>query len=115
MIVKLDDVGLLLSRRTGDWPWRRAERRLGRGILVAAPYLMRALTIIGTIAMFLVGGGILTHGIPLVHHAIETFATGLGTPLASIVPTLLDGVIGVIVGALVLAVVATFKRVVNRR
>ena len=115
MIVKLDDVGLLLSRRTGDWPWRRAERRLGRGILVAAPYLMRALTIIGTIAMFLVGGGILTHGIPAVHHAIETFATGLGTPLASIVPTLLDGVIGVIVGALVLAVVATFKRVVNRR
>ena len=114
LIVKLDDVGLLLSRRSGDWPWRRAERSLGRGILVAAPYLMRALTIVGTIAMFLVGGGILTHGIPVLHHAIEAFAMALGSPLGIVAPTLIDGVIGVIVGALVVAAVAAIKRVVIR-
>ena len=110
MIVKLDDVGLLLSRRTGEWPWRRAERSLGRGILVTAPYLMRALTIVGTIAMFLVGGGILTHGIAVAHHWIEGVGVAIGGVAGAVVPTLLDGVFGFIAGAVVLLAVTLIKR-----
>lgn len=113
MIVKLDDVGLLLSRRQGDWPWRRAERVLGRGILVTAPYLMKTLAVVGTIAMFLVGGGIITHGVPALHHWIEAFATRLGAPLASIAPTLMDGVVGVLTGVLVLAATKAGKALIR--
>ncbi len=64
-IVKLDDGGLYLSRRTGDGAFVRVQRGLGTGILRAAPWLMKGLSIAGTAAMFLVGGGILVHGIPL--------------------------------------------------
>jgi predicted DNA repair protein MutK len=65
-IVKLDDGGLALSRRADAF-----SRGLGRAILAAAPILMKLLTIVGTAAMFLVGGGILSHGVPPIHHAIE--------------------------------------------
>ena len=111
MIVKLDDAGLLLSRRTNDGRWRRAERGLGRGILVAAPYLMRALTIVGTIAMFLVGGGILTHGIPTLHHWSEGVGVAIGGVAGAVVPTVLDGVFGVIAGAVVLLAATLIKRI----
>ena len=107
-IVKLDDLGLYLSLRPGRYA--RVRRALGRGILVAAPYLMKFLSIAGTAAMFLVGGGILTHGIPVVHHWIETFSKGLGSPLSVVAPTLLDGLFGVIAGAIVLAVVMGLPR-----
>ncbi|HOB03477.1 MAG TPA: DUF808 domain-containing protein, partial [Casimicrobium huifangae] len=65
-IVKLDDAGLYLSRAQGEGGWARFKRGLGAAILRAAPYLMRLLSVAGTAAMFLVGGGILTHGIPAV-------------------------------------------------
>ena len=64
-IVKLDDGALVLTRSGSE-----AARRLGRGILSATPWLMKGLTIAGTAAMFLVGGGILTHGVPALHHLI---------------------------------------------
>ena len=99
-IVKLDDLGLYLSTRPGKFA--HVRRAVGRGILLTAPYLMKFLSIAGTAAMFLVGGGILTHGIPPIHHWIEDFAKGLGSPLSSIAPTLLDGAAGVIAGAVVL-------------
>ncbi|HET7794126.1 MAG TPA: DUF808 domain-containing protein, partial [Rhizobacter sp.] len=98
-IVKLDDLGLYLSRKAG------ALRSLGNGILKAAPYLMKGLTIAGTAAMFLVGGGILTHGLPPVHHAIEHVAQGLGGFFGVVAPTLLDGVFGIVAGGLTLVLV----------
>ena len=111
MIVKLDDVGLLLSRRTGDWPWRRIERSAGRGILVAAPYLMKTLAIVGTIAMFLVGGGILTHGIPVIYHWIEGVSASLGGVIGTVAATLFEGVFGVLAGAVVLLIVKLVGRI----
>ncbi|WP_019411538.1 DUF808 domain-containing protein [Pseudomonas psychrophila] len=107
-IVKLDDGGLYLSQKTGEGAWRRFQRSFGRGVLNAAPYMMKSLTVIGTAAMFLVGGGILTHGVPVLHHWIEGVAQN-ATPLLGsvsvIVPTLLNAVAGIIAGAVVLAVV----------
>ncbi len=79
-IVKLDDGGLYLSRRTGTDALARLLRALGRGILRAAPILMKGLSIAGTVAMFLVGGGILTHGIPALHHWILHLERGARHP-----------------------------------
>ena len=83
-IVKLDDGGLYLSRLPGDSAARRAKRALGRGILAAAPWLMKFLAIAGTAAMFLVGGQILVHSIPVVHHFVQgiTPAGGWGLPVS---------------------------------
>ena len=114
-IVKLDDGGLALSKKTGESGFAKMQRSFGRGILAAAPYLMKFLSIAGTAAMFLVGGGILTHGIPALHHWIEEFAKGLGSPLSAIAPTLLDGIAGIIAGAVVLAVVMLVKKVLPTR
>ena len=111
-IVKLDDAGLFLSQRQGALP-----RRAGRLILWAAPYLMRTLSVLGTAAMFLVGGGIVVHGIPWLHHAVEhavgwiKHGAGLGGVLGSLSGALLSGLCGVIAGAAVLALVGAVKRV----
>jgi uncharacterized protein len=104
-IVKLDDAGLWLSRRASA-----AAQALGRGILVVAPYLMKALSVIGTAAMFLVGGGILTHGVPAIHHAIAGMAEAAGPSLGWLVSLLGDAVVGIVAGGLVLAVVSLVKR-----
>jgi uncharacterized protein len=95
-IVKLDDLGMYLTRKPGGGAVSHA---LGRLLLQATPYLMRTLSIAGTVAMFLVGGGILTHGIPPVHHAIEGLAEHAGAA-GAVVPALANGVIGVVAGAL---------------
>ena len=95
-IVKLDDAGLYLTQCSG-----KLQRGLGRAILWAAPFLMKTLSIAGTIAMFLVGGGIVTHGIPPLHHAIEHIGAAAGS-FSAIVPALLNGLCGVIAGVLVL-------------
>lgn len=115
-IVKLDDAGLYLSQREGKSTILRLIRSLGRGILVTAPYLMKGLSIVGTIAMFLVGGGILTHGVPAAHHFVEHAAQTISASsglelLATIAPSLISGVIGVIAGAIVLAAVKLFGRI----
>ena len=113
-IVKLDDGGLYLSKKTGDGAWPRFQRSFGRGVLSAAPYMMKSLTVIGTAAMFMVGGGILTHGVPPLHHWVEGVAQGstqwLGV-VSVIVPTLLNAVAGIIAGAVVLAVVSVASKV----
>ncbi|MBK8336264.1 MAG: DUF808 domain-containing protein [Sterolibacteriaceae bacterium] len=107
-IVKLDDAGLFLSRRQGENARVRLQRWIGRLLLRAAPWLMKFLSVAGTAAMFLVGGGILTHGLPgahgLIHHVAESAAgvPGVGALLAFITPALLDAIAGVIAGALVL-------------
>jgi predicted DNA repair protein MutK len=109
-IVKLDDGGLHLSQMAGDGAVPRAQRGLGRGILWAAPYMMRALTIAGTAAMFLVGGGILTHGFAAVGRLFQSWSGTLGDALQPLVATALDGAFGILAGALVLAAVAGAKR-----
>jgi uncharacterized protein len=119
-IVKLDDAGLHLSRRVGDTVLARIQRGLGAGMLAAAPWLMKGLSVAGTAAMFLVGGGILVHGIPPLHHAIEGLAEGAAAlrglgPLHVVVPLLLNAATGLVAGGLVLAVVSGARRLVARR
>ncbi|AUB76024.1 DUF808 domain-containing protein [Pseudomonas paraversuta] len=113
-IVKLDDAGLYLSQKTGDGVWSGFQRSFGRGLLSTAPYMMKSLSVIGTAAMFMVGGGILTHGVPAAHHWIEGVAASsaqwLGV-VSAIVPTLLNAVAGIVAGAVVLAVVAGVSKV----
>ena len=109
-IVKLDDAGLHLSRSAGAHAWAGFKRAFGNGILRAAPWLMKALSVAGTAAMFLVGGGILTHGVPWLHHGIEALAEAAarlpaGPLLAALAPSLLNALVGVIAGALVLLAV----------
>lgn len=99
-IVKLDDGGLYLSRK--DSPF---AQRLGIGILWLAPWMMKTLSVLGTIAMFLVGGGILTHGLPPVYDAIHHFAEGIGGFAQAIMPVVADGLFGVVVGALLVAII----------
>jgi hypothetical protein len=104
-IVKLDDLGLWLTARSSA-----VQRTVGRGILVAAPWLMKLLSVVGTAAMFLVGGGILVHGVPPLAHAVEGFAAGLGTVAQTLLPVLANGLIGIAAGAVVLAVVTAVKK-----
>ena len=104
-IVKLDDAGLWLPGRAGA-----AQQALGRGLLVGAPWLMKGLSVVGTAAMFLVGGGILTHGIAPIHHAIESLTAGAGALMATLLPLLADAVVGVVAGALVLGAVMVVQR-----
>jgi predicted DNA repair protein MutK len=99
-IVKLDDAGLYLSRREGA-----ASRRLGRMLLGLAPGLMKTLSVAGTAAMFLVGGGILAHGVPPLHHGVVDIThaaaaiPAIGGVLQTLLPTLLNALIGVVAGA----------------
>jgi hypothetical protein len=108
-IVKLDDAGLWLRARTGSGA-AAAQRALGSAILAFAPRLMKLLGVLGTIAMFLVGGGILAHAIPglegFVHHALE----GFGTLAESAGSAATSGLIGVAAGALVLGAVTLVKK-----
>ncbi|MDO9284221.1 MAG: DUF808 family protein, partial [Aquabacterium sp.] len=83
---------------------------LGRGLLLGAPWLMKGLSVVGTAAMFLVGGGILTHGIAPLHHAIESLTVGAGSLAATLLPLLADALVGVVAGALVLGVVMAVQR-----
>ncbi|MGC3932516.1 DUF808 domain-containing protein [Pseudomonas atacamensis] len=99
-IVKLDDLGLWLTQKPGQM-----AKKIGGGILSAAPYMMKTLSVVGTAAMFLVGGGILTHGVPVLHHWIEGVGAAAGSA-GFAVPMLLNGVAGIIAGAVVLAVVS---------
>lgn len=100
MIVKLDDLGYWLADKGS-----RIAQGLGKALLVLAPWLMKFLSVVGTLAMFLVGGGILVHGIPALHHAIENWTAKAGGVVHLLAPTLFNVVLGFIVGAVVLAAV----------
>ena len=100
-IVKLDDLGLALSQRASA-----LARSIGRGILRAAPLLMKFLAVAGTAAMFLVGGSILLHGLPPVHHLVQHWTAGMAGWLAMLASIVADGLFGLVAGAVVLAVVS---------
>ncbi|MEZ5650112.1 MAG: DUF808 domain-containing protein [Burkholderiaceae bacterium] len=111
-IVKVDDLGLYLSRKGSG-----LLRALGRFLLWLAPALMKFLSVAGTIAMFLVGGGILVHGIPgaeaWLHHSLESVIHGLGDGfswLAGALPMVANGLLGLVAGAVVLTMIGAVSR-----
>jgi hypothetical protein len=117
-IVKLDDLGLLLKQR-GDRTkatWATVQAGLGSAILLAAPWLMKSLSVAGTIAMFLVGGGILAHAIPELHELVHLKAEssrsirGIGSVVAALLPSLVDLLVGVVAGVVALAAWSGVKR-----
>lgn len=110
-IVKLDDLGLYLSQKSSQ-----ALAWLGKRIVGAAPYLMKTLSVVGTAAMFMVGGAILTHGIPPVHAAIEhaAAAVGGGGVVQALTSTLLNALFGIVAGAVVLGLVGLAKRLFKK-
>jgi predicted DNA repair protein MutK len=115
-IVKLDDAGLYLSCTRGEEATARLRRRVGAAITAAAPWLMKALSIAGTAAMFLVGGGILVHGVPPLHHWVEhrvqvlADIPGIGAAMTGAAEMLANAALGIAAGAVVLAVVSTLAR-----
>lgn len=110
-IVKLDDVGLYLSQKANSM-----AKVVGNALVGVTPYLMKTLSVVGTAAMFMVGGGILTHGFAPVGHAIENLAAkatiipAIGGILNILASTLLNLIFGVIAGAIVLFIVTIFSK-----
>jgi len=92
-IVKIDDAGLYLIKQGNA-----ALKALGQGLLAFAPLLMKTLSVLGTAAMFLVGGGILLHGIPALGHAVEDWFLGMGW-ITDLLSNLAGGVVGLVAGA----------------
>jgi len=121
-IVKLDDAGLYLSRRAGGGAFAQLARPCGRGILAFAPWLMKLLAVAGTAAMFLVGGGILVHGIPWIEHRVHEIAGRDDAPSASafesivaaLVPATTSLVVGIVAGALAVTIVSLVRRLTRK-
>lgn len=103
-IVKLDDAGLYLTQQVAGW-----KQAIGRGLLAFAPWLMKTLSVVGTAAMFLVGGGILLHGIPALGHAVEHFAEGMGWA-SGVINSLAGGAAGLLAGAVAVFLFNTVNR-----
>ena len=106
-VVKLDDAGMLLLKNKAHDLMGKLKRSSGKAILYVASYLMKLLSIVGTIAMFIVGGGILVHGLPnsheILHHANEVMHAIpiAGNVLAAITPTLINTFVGVLLGGVI--------------
>ncbi|WP_457970463.1 DUF808 domain-containing protein [Acinetobacter calcoaceticus] len=111
MIVKIDDLGLYLTEQSTSF-----KQTIGRGLLAFAPILMKLLSIVGTIAMFLVGGGIINHTIPLLHHLTENTVDhaetipAVGNIIGALTPTLINLGIGLVAGAIVLLIVSLIQK-----
>ncbi|WP_227429810.1 DUF808 domain-containing protein [Psychrobacter sp. I-STPA6b] len=103
-IVKIDDVGLHLLQKPDA-----GKQKIGKFLLAAAPKLMKFLSIAGTVAMFLVGGGILVHGIGYLHHAVEDIAHLTGV-FSGVSTAVLNGVIGFVVGAVLLFIITMIQK-----
>jgi predicted DNA repair protein MutK len=118
-IVKLDDAGLHLSEKSGAGAWSRLQRWLGAALLGLAPYLMKGLAVAGTAAMFLVGGGILVHGVHALQPWVDRCTTvmhdvaGVGPFLGALAPMLVNAVVGLVAGAMLLAIVSTGRRLMS--
>ena len=112
LIVKIDDIGLYLTEQATKF-----KQRIGRGLLTFAPILMKTLSVVGTAAMFLVGGGIINHAIPFVHHFTEDTVEyvqdipTMGSIVGSVTPMLINLVVGILAGILVVIVVTLVQKV----
>ncbi len=112
MIVKIDDLGLYLTKKASA-----IQQSVGRGLLAFAPILMKTLTFVGTIAMFLVGGGIINHAVPVLHHFSENTVDhiehipSIGNIIGALTPTLLNFGLGIIAGFIVLFFVSLFQKI----
>ncbi len=115
LIVKLDDMGLHLLRKEGQGTWIGIQHTLGKGLLLTAPKLMKFLAVVGTAAMFLVGGGILAHGIPFMHSLEHSLQHHYGSLVASLGSSLADMMLGIIAGAIVLGSVAAVGRLFGKK
>ncbi len=119
-IVKLDDLGQYLLRCADEGKWNRSQKATGSLLLQLAPKLMRFLTIAGTVAMFLVGGGIVVHAIPSLHHLVENTTetlAGMANPVRLLryaVPLLINGVTGLSCGAILVGVFTFAQRLWKR-
>lgn len=102
-IVKLDDLGFFLLKAASSF-----QQNIGKLILKLAPYLMKGLSIVGTAAMFLVGGGIISHGIPMIHHFVELTTPNI-SPLHILWPMFVDGALGLITGVLCVWLIGLLK------
>jgi predicted DNA repair protein MutK len=112
-IVKMDDLGLYLSQRKTSLA-QGMQRAVGHGLLWAAPQLMKSLTVLGTLAMFLVGGGILAHGWHAVGQVIEQFSASAGRLAQPLVSFGLNMLVGVVAGGVALLGVTLVQRVKAR-
>jgi predicted DNA repair protein MutK len=110
-IVKFDDAGLALLDNAGSNAFERFKQSLGRGILFIAPRFMSLLSLLGMLAMFLVGGGILVHGLPFLHHLLEPLTHNLGLLMAMLLPMLFNALVGLLAGSLVIAAISGFRKV----
>ncbi len=115
-IVKLDDAGLFLMQRKGAGSWPKLQRWLGSGLVSFAPWLMKFLAVVGTIAMFMVGGGILVHGFHVLNEGVVALTSlvaevaTVGPALATLTPTLSGVLIGLVAGAIVTLLVTLVQR-----
>ncbi len=120
-IVKLDDLGLHLMLKKGSSFYKQLLRKVGEKLLAAAPYLMRILTALGTAAMFVVGGSIIGHGIPALHHFSERYAESMrvlpliGSFSAIVLPLLIDAIVGLMVGAICVALIEVANKILPKK
>jgi predicted DNA repair protein MutK len=119
-IVRMDDVGMRLLEKTGDNWFTSVQQAAGRMLLRLAPKLMKALSILGTAAMFLVGGGILVHAIPLLAsmlHSVEHLVTGQSAAAGALRVTaamLFNGIAGILTGAILVGIHSLASRVLSK-
>lgn len=116
-IVKLDDLGLYLLKK-GRSAANSLLATMGKGLLLFAPFLMKTLSVVGTAAMFLVGGGILIHDIPLIHHvtdAVAQWVSGIHVIVDTVIPVLNTLVVGAIAGAMMMPVAMLISALAQRQ
>lgn len=104
LIVKLDDIGLWMMQKKSSF-----SQSIGKSLLFIMPWFMKSLSVIGTIAMFLVGGGIFTHTVPYIHHVIE----GLQLPASLL--SIADLVVGIIIGSIACAIILPAMKLFKRK
>ena len=105
-IVRMDDVGEWLKARSSS-----VAQALGRGLIASTPWLMRGLSIVGTAAMFLVGGSLLVHGIPFIEHWLQGVVAASGAVVGAVLPLLVHAVVGAVIGAAVVGCVHLWHKV----
>ena len=116
MIVKIDDLGLYLTEQASE-----LKKMIGRGLLAFAPILMKTLSFVGTVAMFLVGGGIISHTVPWLHHFTEETVVQaehiptVGSIIGAVTPTLINFGIGLVAGAIVLIIVTLLQKLWSKK